>query len=208
MDLTTLAAFAATSVAIELTPGPNMVWLAIVAASDGRRAGLAAVAGVALGLGIVGVAAAFGLAAIIAESPVAYQVLRWAGVAYLLWLAWDGWRGADEAPEHAALGSSLGKYFSRGLVNNLLNPKAFVFYIAVLPGFLPAFATLQAGLTDTLILSAVYVTAATIIHAGIVVLAGTARDWLTVAGRAVVMRRALALALVGVAVWMAWKTQT
>jgi threonine/homoserine/homoserine lactone efflux protein len=204
MDLTTLAAFAATSVAVELTPGPNMVWLAIVAASDGRRAGFAAVAGVALGLAIIGVAAAFGLAAIIAESPVAYQVLRWAGVAYLLWLAWEGWRGADEAPEHAALGSSLGKYFSRGLVNNLLNPKAFVFYVAVLPGFL----TVQAGLTDTVTLTAVYVAAATIIHAGIVALAGTARDWLTVEGRAAVVRRALALALVGVAVWMAWKTRS
>jgi threonine/homoserine/homoserine lactone efflux protein len=202
MDLTTLAAFAATSVAIELTPGPNMVWLAIVAASDGRRAGFAAVAGVALGLTLVGVGAAFGLTAIIAGSPVAYQVLRWAGVGYLLWLAWDGWRVADDASEDAAAGSSPGVHFRRGLVTNLLNPKAFVFYIAVLPGFL----TVQAGVTDTLTLTAIYVAAATIIHAGIVTLAGTARDWLTVPGRAVVVRRVLALALAGVAVWMAWKT--
>jgi threonine/homoserine/homoserine lactone efflux protein len=202
MDLTTLLAFAATSVAIELTPGPNMVWLAIVAASDGRRAGFAAVAGVALGLAVVGIAAALGLAAIIADSPMSYQVLRWAGVGYLLWLAWDGWRGADEAPEHAALGSSLGRYFQRGLITNLLNPKAFVFYIAVLPGFL----TVQAGLADTLTLTAIYVAAATIIHAGIVALAGTARDWLTVDNRAALVRRSLALVLVGVAVWMVWKT--
>jgi threonine/homoserine/homoserine lactone efflux protein len=202
MDLTTLAAFAATAVAIELTPGPNMVWLAIVAASDGRRAGFAAVAGVALGLAVVGVAAAFGLAAVIAASPVAYQVLRWAGVGYLLWLAWDGWRGADDGAAGAALGSSLGVYFQRGLITNLLNPKAFVFYVTILPGFL----TLQAGLADSMTLTAVYVAAATIIHAGIVALAGTARDWLTVPGRAVMVRRALALALVGVAVWMVWKT--
>ncbi len=206
MDLTTLLAFAATALAIELTPGPNMVWLAIVAASDGRRAGFAAVAGVALGLAVVGVAAAFGLAAVIAGSPLAYQVLRWAGVGYLLWLAWDGWRGADDAPEHAALGSSLGKYFARGLITNLLNPKAFLFYIAVLPGFLPPFTSMAAGLADTLTLTLIYVAAATVIHAGIVALAGTARDWLTVGGRAVVVRRALALALVGVAVWMVWKT--
>ncbi len=202
MDLTTLAAFAATSVAIELTPGPNMVWLAVVAASDGRRAGFAAVAGVALGLGVVGVAAGFGLAALIAGSPGAYQVLRWAGVGYLLWLAWDGWRGADDGARGAALGSSLAVYFQRGLITNLLNPKAFVFYVTILPGFL----TPQAGVADTLTLTAIYVAAATIIHAGIVALAGTARDWLSAPGRAVVVRRTLALALVGVAVWMVWKT--
>ncbi|MGL5010530.1 MAG: LysE family translocator, partial [Paracoccaceae bacterium] len=87
MDLTAITAFTVAAVAIELTPGPNMVWLAIVAATDGRRAGYAAVAGVALGLAVIGVAAAYGLAALVAGSPVAYQVLRWAGVAYLLWLA-------------------------------------------------------------------------------------------------------------------------
>jgi threonine/homoserine/homoserine lactone efflux protein len=202
MDLTGVMAFAAASVAIELTPGPNMVWLAIVAAGDGRRAGFAAVAGVALGLGIIGVAAAFGLATVVAESPLTSQVLRWAGVAYLLWLAWDGWRDAAEGPHEVALGSSLATSFRRGLVTNLLNPKAFLFYVAVLPGFLAP----EAGLTGTLTLTAVYVAVATVIHAGIVALAGTARDWLTVGGRAVIMRRALALALVGVAIWLAWRT--
>jgi threonine/homoserine/homoserine lactone efflux protein len=202
MDVTTITAFAATSIAIELTPGPNMVWLAIVAAGEGRRAGFAAVAGVALGLAIIGLAAAWGLAAIIAGSPLAYQVLRWAGVAYLLWLAWDGWRGADDPPEEAILGPSLALYFQRGFVTNLLNPKAFLFYVAVLPGFLVP----EAGLTGTLTLTAVYVAVATVIHAGIVALAGTARDWLTVGGRAVIMRRALALALAGVAIWLAWRT--
>jgi threonine/homoserine/homoserine lactone efflux protein len=202
VDLTSVAAFALTATAIELTPGPNMVWLAIVAATDGRRAGFAAVAGVALGLSVIGIAAAWGMAAVIAASPLAYQALRWAGVAYLLWLAWDGWRGADDPPEHAALGSTLARYFQRGLITNLLNPKAFLFYITVLPGFLSA----PARLPDTLVLTAIYVAVATLIHAAIVTGAGTARDWLSHGTRAIMMRRALALALVGVALWVVWKT--
>lgn len=202
MDLTAVAAFALTAFAIELTPGPNMVWLAIVAATDGRRAGYAAVAGVALGLSVIGIAAAWGMAAVIAASPLAYQSLRWAGVAYLLWLAWDGWRGADDPPEHAALGSTLARYFQRGLVTNLLNPKAFLFYITVLPGFL----TPPAAMVDALLLTGIYVAVATAIHALIVTGAGTARDWLSQGARAVTIRRVLALALVGVAIWVVWKT--
>ena len=131
----TLAGFMLTSALIEITPGPNMVYLAVVAATDGRRPGFAAVAGVALGLAVVGLITALGVAMAINASPVLFQTLRWAGVVYLLYLAWDGWRDAGDGVEHAALGSSLAKYFGRGLVTNLLNPKAAAFYIAVLPGF-------------------------------------------------------------------------
>ena len=201
-DFPTLAAFALTSVLIELTPGPNMAYLALIAATEGRRPGFAAVAGVALGLAVVGAAAAFGLAAVISASPVAYQGLRWGGVVYLLWLAWEGWRGASEAPEHAEAGSSLGRFFRRGLITNLLNPKAAVFYVAVLPGFLRP----GAGLSEVLELTAIYIGVATLIHAGIVTAAGAARDWLADEGREKMVRRVLSLALVGVAFWVVWKT--
>ena len=203
MDLTAVAAFTLTAIAIELTPGPNMVWLAIVAATDGRRAGIAAVAGVALGLTVAGVAAAYGLAAVIAGSPPAYQVLRWAGVAYLLWLAWDGWRGAEEPAERAEPGATMTRNFQRGLVTNLLNPKAFLFYVAVLPGFSPVPVTLAGTLT----LTAIYVAVATAIHAIIVALAGSAREWLDNKARAVRVRRVLSLMLVVVAGWLIWQTR-
>jgi threonine/homoserine/homoserine lactone efflux protein len=133
---------------------------------------------------------------------VAYQVLRWAGVGYLLWLAWEGWRGANEKAEHAEAGSSLGLFFRRGLITNLLNPKAAVFYVAVLPGFLAA----SPGIWDVITLSAVYVAVATGVHAGIVTAAGVARDWLADERRERAVRRVLSLALIGVAVWMVWKT--
>ena len=136
MDLTQLAAFALTALLIELTPGPNMAWLALLAATEGRRLGFAAVAGVALGLSLIGLLAALGLSALLQSQPLAYQALRWAGVAYLLWIAWDTWRGASGDEHGAGQGASAAAQFRRGLITNLLNPKAAVFYIALLPTFI------------------------------------------------------------------------
>ncbi len=197
-----LGGFALTSLLIELTPGPNMMYLALLSASEGRRAGYAAVAGVAFGLATIGAAAALGVSEFILATPTVYQAVRWAGVAYLLWLAWDGWRGAGSADDAAAPGSTAGVYFRRGLITNLLNPKAAMFYVTVLPGFLPKAATAL----DAITLSAVYVAVATLIHAGIVTAAGFAQRFLQDDARAQQVRRGLALGLVGVAVWVVIKT--
>ena len=203
LSLVTLLLFAGTSALIELTPGPNMAYLAIVGASQGRKPGYAAVAGVALGLAIVGIAAALGLAAAINASPALYQALRWGGVIYLLWLAYDGWQDASEEIEHAPLGSSNAIYFRRGLITNILNPKAAVFYIAVLPGFVdPAGAIMP----QTLLLSATYVAVATVIHLAIVTAAGAMRPLLEDPQRSRNVRRGLSVALALVAIWFAWKT--
>ena len=83
------APFLMTALMIELTPGPNMTYLAVVSLGEGKRAGLFAVAGVALGLLISGLVAALGLAAVISESPFLFQLLRWGGVFYLIWLAYQ-----------------------------------------------------------------------------------------------------------------------
>ena len=90
--------FAFAAVLVELTPGPNMAWLALLAATEGRARGFAAVAGVALGLGLMGAAAALGLAALVQTQPQVYQALRWAGMLYLLWLALEAWRAASSTP--------------------------------------------------------------------------------------------------------------
>lgn len=200
----TLAAFILTSAVIEVTPGPNMAYLALIAATEGRRPGYAAVAGVALGLAGVGIAAALGLAAAISASAVAFQVLRWGGVLYLLWLAWDGWSGDGEGVGHAAPGSALGRFFQRGLVTNLLNPKAAVFYVAVLPGFVDPSGPV---LRETLTLSLIYVGVATAIHAGIVTAAGSAQRWLADPVRERRVRRGLSLTLAAIALWFVWNTR-
>ena len=93
-----------------------MAYLAVLNATAGRRAGLAATLGVALGLLIVGLAASLGLTALVANSRVLYEGLRWGGVLYLLWLAYEGWRGEEEtSPGKATVAAPGSKYFVRGL---------------------------------------------------------------------------------------------
>lgn len=191
-------AFAITSLLIELTPGPNMAYLALVSALEGRKSGLAAVAGVALGLTVIGSAAALGLAALIEASPVAYQVLRWGGAAYLVWLAWDAWRGDDTDVEAEHEPRTLWKHFRRGFVVNVLNPKAGLFYIAILPGFIDPERAIG---VQTATLTAIYVAVATGVHLLLVALAGTASRFFTDGPRERMARRVFAALLVGVAIW-------
>jgi threonine/homoserine/homoserine lactone efflux protein len=200
-----LLSFVLTCLVIELTPGPNMGYLAVLGATAGRRAGLAAVAGVAMGLLIVGVGAALGLAAVIESSPALYQSLRWAGVLYFLWLAWDGWRAAGQPqPDLMQVQHTDARYFGRGLMTNLLNPKAMVFYVAVLPSFVDPAAAIA---VQTLILSVLFVAIATLLHASIVMLSSTIQRFLQDDVRRRIVARGLSLTLVGIAVWFAASTE-
>ena len=182
----------------EITPGPNMGYLAALAIAQGRRAGLAAVAGVALGLALLGVAVAFGSGFLTQNFPAAGPLLRWGGVAYLLWLAVDTWRGEKENA-----GGHIAPSFRRGLIVNLLNPKAAVFYLAVLP----LFAGEPAGALGPLLwLTALNVVIATTIHAIVVISAASLRDSLMNERRTILIRRVAALLLGLVAIWFAWET--
>jgi len=167
------------------------------------RTGFAAVAGIALGLAIYGLIAALGLAAVIDESPFLYGLLRWGGVIFLLWLAWESWVAGDEASAEQ-IHERPWPAFRRGLITNLLNPKAAVFYIAMLPDFVRP----EAGpvMRQTLILSIIYVTIATLIHAAIVAFAGSLQSTIVTANNRTGIRRAFALMLVGIAIWFALTT--
>lgn len=203
MDVTAALAFTLAAIAIELTPGPNMVWLALVALTEGRRAGLAAVAGVGTGLALIGALVAFGLGALVASSPVAYQVLRFAGIGYLLWLACEAWRSTGQGTaDHSDFKASFGRHYLRGVITNVLNPKAFLFYVTILPAFLPTSAAPSA----TAILCAIFVVVATAIHAGIVLAANAARDILHTDAHMKTVGRISAGVLVVLAVWLLMKT--
>ncbi|MES2752219.1 MAG: LysE family translocator [Pseudomonadota bacterium] len=201
-----LLAFALTCFVIEITPGPNMAYLAALSLSQGIRAGLAAVAGIALGLSVYGVAATLGLSAIIDSSRFLYETLRWAGVAYLLWLAWDAWAAEREVSPAARSYPDVSSWtaFRRGLITNLLNPKAAVFYVAVLPDFIRVGKVSVA--TQTLILSAIYVSIATAIHLMIVLLASRMQRIIETPDKRRNIRRALAVLLAAIAVWFALST--
>ena len=204
--LGSLLAFAVTCFVIEVTPGPNMAYLAALSLSRGTRAGIAAVVGIALGLATYGVAAAFGIAALIERSAILYEALRWVGVAYLLWLAWEGWASESEtsAGNTPANDEMPWDAFRRGLITNLLNPKAAIFYVATLPRFVDP----QAGNVahQTLILSAIYVSIATVLHLAIVLLAGRLSGAVETPDARRTVRRILSLALVAIAIWFAFST--
>ncbi|MFB2552858.1 LysE family translocator [Ensifer soli] len=197
----TLLAFTLASLLIELTPGPNMTYLALVGVKAGRRAGFAAVAGVALGLALLALVVSLGIGRAIEAGSAPYEALRWAGVAYLLYLAFDAWR--EPAMPAAVTVEAARRYFLRGLVTNLLNPKAALFYVTVLPTFLaPTGGTPSQALT----LSAIYVAVATGIHATIVALASLLSPLLSDRRRLRHGGRLFAVALAGVALWIAWST--
>lgn len=202
MGADSLTSFLLTALVLELTPGPNMAWLALLTATAGRGAGLAAVAGIALGLALQAVLAVLGVAALMAAWPGLYRALHLAGVGFLLFLAWESWRDAGTPAHHLPGGGEDGPAgFRRGLVANLLNPKAALFFVTVLPGFLPQ----GAGAGAALVLSAVYVGLATAVHLVIVLAAGSLGGWLADPVVSVRMHRVQALALVLVAVWLFWR---
>lgn len=190
--------FLLTAILIELTPGPNMAWLALTSASHGKRAGFAAVAGIATGLAILAVASAAGLAELSARSPLAFGLLRYAGVAYLLWLAWQTWVGEKGTASGDIQHMAAGQWYRHGLLLNLLNPKAAVFFVAVLPSYVHAETSVA---EQTMLLSGSYVVIATVVHLAIVLLAAQAHGWLQSGRRAAVVRRIFAGLLAVVALW-------
>jgi threonine/homoserine/homoserine lactone efflux protein len=192
-----MLAFLVTATLIELTPGPNMSWLALLGAAHGRLAALAAVAGIALGLAIAGAAAAFGMAVLLDTVPAALMALRYAGTLYLVYLALDTWLSADGA--EAQNGGSRWSYFLQGLISNVINPKAYLFYAAVLPRFLSP----GAGLIDEIaVLTLAYVAVATVIHSGIALASGSLSGVLARAASAASIRRFFAIAILATAVWL------
>jgi len=126
--------FILTVLLLELTPGPNMAYLATLTLDRGRRAGLLATAGVAAGLSVHAIVAAFGLGVLISQFPLLYQALRWTGVAYLLYLAWKLWTAPAERVAVQEDPRQHGwRAFVASLMLTLANPKAILFFLALLP---------------------------------------------------------------------------
>ena len=127
----TLALFALAALALIAIPGPNMLYIATRSMSEGRSAGIASAFGLLTGTAINVVAAAAGLSALIASSDVAYNVLRYAGAAYLVFL---GVRALLRR-EVAAEALPRGRAYRQAIVVQLLNPKVALFFLAFLPQF-------------------------------------------------------------------------
>ena len=134
----TLLAFAAFAVGLVLTPGPNMIYMISRAITQGRVAGLISFGGVVLGFIVYMLCAAFGITALVFAVPYAYDALRFAGVAYLLWLAFDAMRPGGRSPFQVRKMpiASRKRLFTMGLLTSIFNPKIAIFYLALLPNFI------------------------------------------------------------------------
>lgn len=152
-----------------------------------------------------GIASSLGLAAIVAASGLAYELLRWGGAFYLLWLAWEGWRDLPEGVGKPVDASSHRGFFLRGFITNLPNPKAGIFYLSVVPAFIDEDRPL---LAQTAILLAIYVAIATVIHSVVVISVDAIRPILENQGNATVIRRVMSASLVLVAAWLLYTTRT
>lgn len=134
IDPWTWAAFIAAGVALLLTPGPNMMFCIACGLRGGPKAGIAAGLGAASGMFVHSIFVAIGLASLIAANETAFDVIRYAGAAYLIWMAVQAWRAGDDLEERLGR-SQIIRAYGRAIVTNLTNPKVLVFMIALLPQF-------------------------------------------------------------------------
>jgi threonine/homoserine/homoserine lactone efflux protein len=205
-----LLAFAIFAGLVTITPGVDTMLVVRISAASGRRAGLAAVAGIVLGCLVWAALSALGVSAMLAASRLGFEVLRAAGVAYLLWLGVRAlWgtrrrtrRPATTIPETATtpVTQTSRSAWRTGLATNLLNPKVGAFYLSVLPAFLPTGVPALAG---ALGLGAIHAVEGMIWLALLVALVGRARAWLTRPGVARRLEQLTGLVFVGFGVRLA-----
>ncbi|QIS17515.1 LysE family translocator [Nocardia terpenica] len=161
-----------------LTPGPNMMYLVSRTVSQGRRAGLVSLTGVAVGFLCYLAAATAGITAIFAVVPGLYLALKLAGALYLGWLAWKALRpgGVSAFAPVDLPADSTRKLFTMGLVTNLLNPKIAILYMALIPQFVhPAQGSVW---LQSLVLGAVQIVIALLVNGLIVLAAGAIATFL------------------------------
>jgi threonine/homoserine/homoserine lactone efflux protein len=153
-----LALYAVACVLLALTPGPNLMYLISRTLCQGRTAGIVSLAGTTTGLLFYALAAAFGLTAVFVAVPLLFDIVRWAGAAYLLWLAWDAVRprGSGGLFARRDLPPIAPRVLYRtGILTSVLNPKVALFYLALFPQFVdPARGSV---LLQSLVLAAVQI---------------------------------------------------
>jgi threonine/homoserine/homoserine lactone efflux protein len=174
-----IALFAAASVLLVLTPGPNLLYLVSRTLCQGRAAGLVSLAGTTSGFAFHILAAALGLSALLVAVPLAYEAVRWAGAAYLVWLAWDAVRPGAEGglfTPRTLPAQPARRLLRNGLFTSILNPKVALFYIALFPQFVDP--SRGSVLAQSLVLGAVQIAISVVGDTLFVLTAAGVASWL------------------------------
>ncbi|MBN9319702.1 MAG: LysE family translocator [Caulobacterales bacterium] len=199
-----LVAFALVCFGLAVTPGPNMVYLVSRSICQGRAAGYVSLAGTATGFVIYMFATALGLTALLMAVPLAYDALRFAGAAYLAWLAWQALKPGGRSPfqVRTLAPDSPRRLYVMGMMTNLLNPKAAMLYLSLLPQFIdPARGDI---FWQSITLSSVQIAVSMCVNGAIIAAAGSIAGFLAGRPRWMVAQRWLmGTVLGGLAVRMA-----
>lgn len=206
MSIYLYSAFVLACVVLAITPGPNMALFIANSAAHGTRAAFLTVLGSSFGLAIVVAAAALGMSSIMAFVAEWFNIIRWIGAAYLIWLGVSRLRAALEDPDPLAAAPlpNRGKWFLQGTAASLSNPKVLLFLGAFFPQFIEPSAPIGPQLA---LLSVTFVAVIGMVDCMTVLAFGSAREWMM--GR----RRSLAEGFSGVllifgGLWLATMRRT
>ncbi|WP_421739803.1 LysE family translocator [Caulobacter sp.] len=200
----TWIAFCLICLGMALTPGPNMLYLVSRSISQGPLAGIVSLVGTAAGFVIYLLCAALGITALLMAAPIAYDILRFGGALYLLWLAWQAIRPGGAAPFQVRdlPRDTPARLMAMGLLTNLLNPKAAMLYLSLLPQFIDPHRGAVMG--QSLVLGGSQIVISLTINGVICLAAGTIASFLATRPSFVLVQRWLmATVLGGLAVRMA-----
>lgn len=188
-SITTLLTFGLVALSLAATPGPNMIYLISRSLSQGPRAGLVSLIGVGIGFIIYMLLAAFGITAIVVAVPYAYDALRLAGAGYLLYLAWQALKPGGRSPFQVRElpKDSPRKLVLMGLMTNLLNPKAAMLYLALLPQFIDP--TRGSVLLQSIVLGSMQIVISMVMNGIIAVTAGSISGFLARSPRWLLVQR-------------------
>lgn len=196
MNWELFTAFMVITAVLVIAPGPIVTLVIATGASHGVRAGLITVAGTSVGNALLLGAIAFGLGWVLQHAAAIFEMLRWLGVAYLIWLGIRAWRTARKGAHDAPRGRVN---FSRGVLVALSNPKTIVFFTAFLPQFVDPGLPVQPQLAA---MCAASVMLAAISDSGWAMAAGLGRAWFMKPACARVLGRLSGAVLVGGGIWL------
>jgi threonine/homoserine/homoserine lactone efflux protein len=192
-------AFLLITLLLMLTPGPIVTLVVSTGARQGTRAALVTVAGTTLGNAVLIGAIATGLSIVVRHAAVLFEVLRWVGAAYLIWLGIQAWRHAGKMGDAAAVPPRGRVHFVRGVLVALSNPKTIAFFTAFLPQFVDPSLPVERQL---LVMCVVSVLLAGLTDCLWAIAAGAGRAFFLAPGRARLLDRLSSLALIGGGIWL------
>ena len=172
----TLLLFMTAALALNVTPGPDMLYVVARSVGEGRAAGVISSLGIAAGCLMHTLAVAFGLAGLLRAVPVAFEIVRWTGAAYLVWLGVRAFRKQGTTTAHATMTpASRAAVFRQGMLTNVLNPKVALFFLA----FLPQFVDPDRGpvALQLISLGLLFNVSGTLVNVAVAVLASGAGTW-------------------------------